>query len=98
ISTTTLPAAVTSNAASAISVSGFTANWSSTASATSYRLDIATDAGFTTFVSGFNDLNVGNVTSAVVTGLTAGTTYHYRVRAVNGSGTGASSGTQTVLT
>lgn len=31
--------------------------------ATSYRLDVATDAGFTSMVSGFNDLNVGNVTS-----------------------------------
>jgi hypothetical protein len=97
VSVTTLPAAPTANAASSISATGFTANWSATATATSYRLDIATDAGFTSFVSGYNDLGVGATTSAIVTGLTSGATYFYRVRAVNGSGTGASSNTITVL-
>lgn len=37
------------------------------------------------FVAGYEDLNVGNVTSYQVTGLDPETTYYYRVRAVNGS-------------
>jgi hypothetical protein len=41
-------------------------------------------------VSGYNDLTVAS-TSQAVTGLSVGTTYHARVRAVNASGTGANS-------
>jgi hypothetical protein len=76
------PSAPTANAATGISETGFTANWSSVAGATSYVLDVATDAAFTTFVPGYSNLNVGLVTNYNVTGLTCGTTYYYRVRAV----------------
>ena len=48
--------------------------------ATDYRLDVSTDNTFAgSFVTGFNDQNVGNVTSTSVTGLTGGTTYYYDV-------------------
>lgn len=47
------------------------------------------------FVAGYEDLNVGNVTTYPVTGLTNGITYYYRVRAVNGIAS-ANSGTITV--
>ena len=52
-------------------------------------LDVATSASFTagTFVTGYTALNVGNVTSLNITGLTNNTTYHYRVRAVYSCGT-----------
>jgi hypothetical protein len=63
----------------------FTANWTSVSGATSYRLDVSTSSTFGTFVSGYHDLNVGNVTSKVVSGLTANTFYYYRVRAFNGN-------------
>src|SRR6185369_264013 len=60
---------------------------------TSYRLDVSTSSGFGSFVTGYNDLNVGNVVTQSVTGLTPGTQYFYRVRAVNASGTSANSNT-----
>lgn len=69
----------------------FTANWNASADATSYRLDVSTDIAFGSFVAGFNDLDVGNVTTFSVGGLSASTTYHYRVRAVNDTGSSANS-------
>ena len=47
-------------AATLITTTGFNANWDSVATATGYYLDIATDSTFTTFVSGYNNLNVNN--------------------------------------
>ena len=80
------PTAIT---ATAITCTSFTANWNAIANATSYVLDVATSNSFTagTFVAGYTALNVGNVTSLNITGLTNNTTYHYRVRAVYSCGT-----------
>jgi len=101
ISATTLPgapAAPAANAATSITATSFTANWSSSSGATGYRLDVSTSNTFSSFVSGFSDLDVGNVLSKSVTGLTANTTYFYRVRAVNAGGTSGNSNTITVNT
>jgi hypothetical protein len=62
---------------------GFTANWNPVSGATAYYLDIATDPSFSTFVSGYNNLSVGNVTSLVITPLASGFSYYYRVRSSN---------------
>lgn len=67
------------------------ANWTASVGATSYQLDVFTDFLMTTFVAGFNNLNVGNVVTYSVTGLTIGTPYYYRVRAVNAGGASANS-------
>lgn len=80
------PSAPTANAATSITATSFTANWSASGGATYYRLDVATDMGFTSMVTGYNDLNVGNVTSYNVTGLSCNTTYYYRIRACNACG------------
>lgn len=66
---------------------GFTANWSTASGASSYRLDVANDAAFTSIVTGFNKLNVGNVTSYNAYGLVNNRTYYYRVYAASAGGT-----------
>jgi len=62
----------------------FTANWPETSGASSYRLDVSTSSSFSTYVTGYQNLNVGNVTSRSVTGLNASTGYYFRVRAYKG--------------
>jgi uncharacterized protein YjiK len=69
----------------------FTATWGHMSGATGYRLDVSTDNSFSSFVSGFQNLDVGNVTSETVSGLGANTTYYYRVCAYNSGGTGPDS-------
>jgi len=73
-----------------VTTTGFTVNWSAVTGAASYRLDVATDSGFTSFVSGYENLSVSGTTRAV-SGLSANTAYHVRVRAVNASGTSGNS-------
>jgi hypothetical protein len=94
----TSPAAPTANAASAITTTTATASWSASAGATQYFLDVSTVNTFVSFVGSYNNLNVGNVTSVSLTGLSPNTTYFYRVRASNGSCSGVSSGTITFFT
>jgi len=91
------PAAPVSAAATVINPSGFTANWATSEGATGYYLDVATDSAFTTFVPGYNNLDVLNVSTYVVTGtFSPSQVLYYRVRAKNLSATSTSSGTQTV--
>ena len=90
------PAAPVATAATNVNSNSFTANWLGSAGATGYYLDVATNSTFTSYTSGYNNIFVGNVTSANVSGLASGT-YYYRVRAANASGISASSNTITVL-
>ncbi len=92
------PPAPTASAATSVTSSGFNANWSSSTGATGYRLDVSTSNTFASFISGYQDLDVGNVLSRAVSGLSANTTYYYRVRAYNGGGPSGNSGTITVTT
>lgn len=87
----------TASAASNLASNSFSANWAAASGATSYRLDVSTDNTFASFVGSYNNFNVGNVTTYSVTGLSANTTYYYRVRAV-ASCTSGNSATITAVT
>ncbi len=56
--------------------SGFMASWDSASGAIGYRLDVSMSSSFSSYVNGYRDLDVGNVTGRVVTGLSPGTTYY----------------------
>ncbi len=86
----TAPTAVPSaTIATLVTTSSFSANWNLIAGVTAYNLDVSTSSTFTSFVTGYNNLlvlssniNVGNYP---ISGLSAGTTYYYRVSTNNNS-------------
>ncbi|MCX7876836.1 MAG: fibronectin type III domain-containing protein [Melioribacteraceae bacterium] len=84
ISVTTLSFSIntpTAKQATNITQTSFTANWSSVNNATKYFLDVSTKNDFSTFVSGYENKQIGGDTLDVVSGLTPNTSYFYRVRA-----------------
>jgi hypothetical protein len=93
-----LPAVPVALQATAIQQTGFTAQWKSSLSASGYRVDVATDAGFANLVSGYSNRDAGNGLSVNLSGLSARTTYYYRVRGYNVNGTSNSSNTILVKT
>ena len=66
--------------------SSFMAIWNSVSGANGYLLDVSTNASFTDYVKGYHDLDVGNVTGRLVTGLSRATRYYYRVRSYTNTG------------
>jgi hypothetical protein len=82
----TLPLAPAIGAPTNVNSVGFTANWSAVAGATDYQLDVSTNSSFTSYVSGYQNRSTAGATTLAVSGLTPGTIYYYRVRAIGSSG------------
>ena len=93
-----VPPAPVATPASNIGTNSFTANWNAASGATSYRLDVGLDTAFAAVLSAYNNVNVGNVLTEIVSGLAPGTRYYYRVRGSNAGGTSGNSGTVSVTT
>lgn len=97
VSTTTVPASPSLEAASNVRADRFTANWNTATGADSYRLQVCTDAGFTACLASYNPADVSD-SPALVAGLSQGTTYYYRVSAGNVNGYSTYSGSASVTT
>jgi len=65
-----------------INDNGFKAKWYYVSNSKSYLLDVSTDENFASFLPNYNSKEVTDL-NEVVTGLTGGTQYYYRVRAKN---------------
>ncbi|MDY0217836.1 MAG: lamin tail domain-containing protein [Candidatus Cloacimonas acidaminovorans] len=75
-----------------------TDQWNSCAKDTFTYLGSHTMDSSTSYVSGYQNKDVGNVTSYEVSGLNSGTTYYYVVRAYNDNGSSANSNEISVTT
>ena len=99
--TTCAVAVVTPTPSAAVNVTnvGITARWSRNANpSVTYVLDVSTSNTFASFLPGYQNLSIGTDTFAVITGLSASTSYFYRVRAVDGSCASELSATITTTT
>ena len=64
-----------------ITQNSFLASWAHISGSSNYFLDVSTSSDFSTFVSGYNNLNTAYSPNYNVVGLMPGVTYYYRVRA-----------------
>lgn len=93
--TGTPPAAPVAGDATSVTTNAFTATWSSVGGATSYNLDVSQSSVFSTVTT----YSVSGATTKNLSGLSAGTTYYYRVRTVSANGESVtSSNTITTVT
>jgi hypothetical protein len=76
----------------------FRANWHTVNGASGYKLDVAANNSFSSYIAGYQNLDVGNALSHAVTGLSPSTRYYYRVRAYNANGASGNSNVVSVTT
>lgn len=85
----TPPNPVTVIDATSVEASSFVANWNATTDnvgVTGYLLDVSLESSFTTMLTGYSSLDVGNVLAKKVSGLNQNTQYYYRLRAYDAAG------------
>jgi hypothetical protein len=92
------PASDTAAISSPPTRGSFMATWNDVKGANGYLLDVSTSDSFSSFVEGYQGLDVGKVAGRAVTGLHPGTTYYYRVRAYAAAGPGGYSNAMKVTT
>ena len=80
---TTFVSTPVATAATGVGATSFTANWNAFVGASYYLLDVSTSSSFSSFVGSYQNFVVLS-TSQLVSGLTASTTYYYRLRAATG--------------
>lgn len=85
-------------AASNIATEAFTANWLGVSEASGYKLYVSENSSFSSHISGYGPKDVGNNLSETVSGLSASTTYYYRLKAYKPGEETAYSGIITVQT
>ncbi len=97
----TVGANLTTMPATSLGGGGFVANWMPPANGLiveKYYIDVATDMNFSNCVTGYNNLDIGSVTSFQIVNLNPLTTYYYRVRGYLGGATTPNSTVTTVST
>jgi hypothetical protein len=82
----TIPPAPSALSSSDATSTSFRLSWASISEVTAYYLDVSAASNFASCLSGYNALNVGIVLNTTVSGLTFGTVYYCRLKAVNTSG------------
>lgn len=93
----TLPASPVPSAATSVTSGSFTVSWPAVTGASGYYIEVSSDAGFASNLPLFNNL-LATSTTQMVTGLNAGTTYYFRLKATNASGNSPLSNVITVAT
>lgn len=71
---------------SAVTQQGFTLSWPSVAGAVEYYIEVSTTPDFATLLPGMDSLPAGAQTRVTLGRLAAGTPYHFRLVAVDGTG------------
>jgi hypothetical protein len=101
-SATTCTAVPNTVSTSSVTSSSFVLNWAfptgGTANTTTYSLQVSTNAGFTTNITGSPFSFTNPTSSTTISGLTAGTTYYYRILANNGCSSAYVTGNVTTST
>jgi phosphodiesterase/alkaline phosphatase D-like protein len=92
------PVSPVARLATTVLASSFIANWDAVNGAQSYKVDVSTNAAFTNFLTGYQNVDVDEATSLEVAGLYPGDQYFYQVRAVAETGTSTNSNAIEVIT
>lgn len=93
-----IPLAPVALSATNVETRSFRANWELVEGAATYFFDLSADSTFSSYLPGYENLDVGLTTSLEIVNLQPGSSYYYRVRASKENLTGADSETITVHT